>query len=465
MTIDLMAVEQLATDQSSLKAAAGLAKAGRWSGIGASRDGALVWGECAGSGANPYRVAADLRDMGSKCTCPSRKFPCKHALALLWVHAEAILPFPAGETPEWVIEWLGRRRSTGSAPKPIAAVSGVPKTSANALNAARSVEPQPAPDPKAAARRDAANAKRAEETERVILGALEALEQWVGDQLRLGLGGFLEDATARCRRIGARLVDGKAAALAGHVDELPARLLALPPRERVRGATVELARLVMLARAFRADPRDPELLRAVASAEKREALLDDPAALRVTTAWEVLAEQVQTRRDGLISQTTWLLNLKGGPRFAMLLDYFPASAGRRGSVFVPGEQFIGEILFYPARTPLRAVLIKRETGVINGPPLDWPQPDAPLEETLTAPLLAEPWAAERPVLLPPGRIGFDRAGAPWWQPHEGNTALPLAEEAGGLLSGTDLTCCAALWSGHRLEILAAQSPWGRIGHG
>jgi hypothetical protein len=34
------------------------------------------------------------------------------------------------------------------------------------------------------------------ETERAILGALEALEQWVGDQLRLGLGGFVEDATA-----------------------------------------------------------------------------------------------------------------------------------------------------------------------------------------------------------------------------------------------------------------------------
>lgn len=460
MGIDLTAVEQLATDQSSLKAAAGLAKPGKWSGLGTSHDGALIWGECAGSGANPYRVAADLRDMGSKCTCPSRKFPCKHALALLWLHAEAILPFPAAETPEWVIEWLGRRRSIGSAPKPVAAASGIPKT----LNAARSVEPDPAPDPKAAARRDAANAKRAEETERAILAALEALEQWVGDQLRLGLGGFVEDATARCRRIGARLVDGKAAALAGHVDELPARLLALPPGDRVRGATVELARLVMLARAFRADPRDPELRRAFASAEKREALLDDPAAMRVTAAWEVLAEQVRTRRDGLISQTTWLLNLKDGPRFAMLLDFFPASAGRRGSAFVPGEQFIGDILFYPARNPLRAVLIGREAGVIDGPPLDWPRPDAPLEEALTAPFLAEPWAAERPVLLPPGRIGFDRAGAPWWRPHEGNTPLPLAGEAEGLLTGTDLTCSAALWSGHRLEILAAQSPWGRIGH-
>ncbi|WP_271596804.1 hypothetical protein [Bradyrhizobium sp. CCBAU 25360] len=43
MAIDLKAVEQLATDQSSLKAAAGLAKPAKWSGVGMSRDAALIW--------------------------------------------------------------------------------------------------------------------------------------------------------------------------------------------------------------------------------------------------------------------------------------------------------------------------------------------------------------------------------------------------------------------------------------
>ena len=98
MAIDLKAIEQLATDQSSLKAAAGLAKPAKWSGVGASHDGALVWGECAGSGANPYRVMADLRDLGNKCTCPSRKFPCKHVLALLWMKAEAVTAFAPADT-------------------------------------------------------------------------------------------------------------------------------------------------------------------------------------------------------------------------------------------------------------------------------------------------------------------------------------------------------------------------------
>jgi len=451
MAIDLKAVEGLAADQASLKAAAGLAKPGKWTGTGRSHDGALVWGECAGSGANPYRVIGDLRDLGAKCTCPSRKFPCKHALALFWLDAEALVAFPAGETPDWVSEWVGRRR--GGAGKP---VSTAPKD----LAAALAVDAPVVEDEAAVTRREAASAKRAADTERAILDALEALEQWIGDQLRLGLAGFVDEATVRCRRIAARLVDGKAAVLGGQVDEVPARLLGLPAGDRVRGAAAELSGLFLLARAFRGSPRDPELRRAVAVAENREALLADPATLRVAGAWEVVAERVRTRRDGLVARTGWLLNLgPEGPRFAMLTDVYPASAGRRGSAFAPGEQFAGELAFYPARSPLRAVLVSREAG--DAPALDWPAPDPDQAAALTAPLLAEPWATERPVLLPAGRIGTDHAGTAWWRASDGATLLPIAEAA-GLATATELTHAAMLWSGGRLELLAARTPWGRI---
>lgn len=457
--MDLKAVEQLATDQSSLKAAAGLAKPGKWSGVGGSHDGALIWGECAGSGANPYRVMADLRDLGNKCTCPSRKFPCKHVLGLLWLNAEAIVPFKPADTPDWVSDWLGRRRGT-SAARP--AASATPSAEKD-LRAARAVEAEITEDPKDVARREAQAARRSEETERAILDALDALGQWIGDQLRMGLSGFIDDATARCRRIAARLVDGKAAALAGRIDELPARLLALPPGDRPRGVVVELGKLVLLSRAFRAAPRDAETRRAVATSETREAVLADPLALRVEARWEVLAEEVQTRRDGLVSQTTWLLNLAAsGPRFAMLLDFFPASAGKRGSVFTPGERFYGELVFYPSQQPLRALLVRRIAAEADTV-FEWPAPDATLSDAMTRPLLAEPWTIEIPLLLPQGRIARDEAGGSWWQSADGSAALPVANTADGLLCGTDLTRAAATWSGNRLTILAAQTPWGRIG--
>lgn len=461
MAIDLKAVEQLATDQSSLKAAAGLAKPAKWSGVGGSEDGALIWGECAGSGANPYRVMADLRDLGNKCTCPSRKFPCKHVLGLLWLNAESIVPFAPAETPAWVSDWLGRRRGTSTG-KPTSAAAPAGEKD---LRAARTAEPEAAEDPKDAARREAQAAKRNEETERAILDALDALEQWIGDQLRLGLSGFIDDATARCRRIAARLVDGKAAVLAGRIDELPARLLALAAGDRPRGAVVELGKLVLLARAFRATPRDAEIRRAVATSETRETVLADPQAPRVNGHWEVLAEQVQTRRDGLVSQTTWLLNLTAhGPRFAMLLDFFPASTGRRGSVFAPGERFQAELVFYPSQQPLRALLVRRDTADETLTD-EWPAPAGTISDALTRPLLAEPWMIDIPLLLPRGRIARDDAGYAWWHAADDTATLPIAGNVGGLLAGTEVMGAAAIWSGNRLTILAAQTPWGRIaGH-
>ena len=93
MKIELSAIEAAAPDQASLKAAGGLRKPAKWSGAGISAEGQFIWGACAGSGANPYRVMADLSDLGSKCTCPSRKFPCKHALALMWMRADDSLTF------------------------------------------------------------------------------------------------------------------------------------------------------------------------------------------------------------------------------------------------------------------------------------------------------------------------------------------------------------------------------------
>ncbi|HUZ54987.1 MAG TPA: SWIM zinc finger family protein [Streptosporangiaceae bacterium] len=61
----------------------GLGQAGpaRWSGSG--HDEHAVWGECRGSGQLPYLTQAALDDAAAKCSCPSRKFPCKHAIGLL----------------------------------------------------------------------------------------------------------------------------------------------------------------------------------------------------------------------------------------------------------------------------------------------------------------------------------------------------------------------------------------------
>ena len=453
MGLTRSAIEAMAPDQSALKAAAELLKPAKWP--VRARSGGLIWGECQGSGANPYRVIADTDEHGSKCTCPSRKFPCKHAIALMWLFVDDSATFGDAEIPVWVSDWMGRRRK--GAPPPASGAS----SEAKSLGDARAARPETPPDPKAEARKQAAADKRAQDTRRSVRGATEDLDGWISDQLRTGLSGYLNEANKRCRRIAARLVDAKAGALASRIDEMPSRLLALPGEERIDGAIAEFGKLALLTRAWRAAPDDPELRREVIGAETREDVLANPDAPRLASLWEVLGERVLTRRDGLISQATWLMNLAMGPqRFAVLLDFFPASTGRRSGAFVPGERFPAELAFYPASLPLRAVIARRDESI--DAPDAWPLAVADPLADVAEQALTVPWRIETPLLLPAGRICAEPPGRTWWRSNDG-ILVPLRGTLPDLALGASLVHAAGLWDGARLALIAACTNWGRLG--
>src|SRR5687768_18260099 len=86
-----------------------------WPLLARDAGGGLLWGECQGSGATPYRVVTSVDDLGYKCTCPSRKFPCKHTLALMLQHCDAPQRFEAAAPAPWVEDWLARRRPQSAA--------------------------------------------------------------------------------------------------------------------------------------------------------------------------------------------------------------------------------------------------------------------------------------------------------------------------------------------------------------
>lgn len=445
-------IEAAAPDQASLAAAVKLLKPSLWSNLGESSDGRLVWGDCQGSGANPYRLAVDLVDIGSKCTCPSRKFPCKHALALMLMQSQG-QAFPGADVPPWVVEWMGRRKGGAIAAAP---ADGKPSL------AAVVEEPKAELDPKAEARREAQRAKREAETGAAIRAGLADLEGWISDQLRSGLSGLLANLPARCRQVAARMVDARMGALAARIDELPARIQALPAARRVDALIAELGNLVLMSRAWGdGSAPDPGLRRQIATTEARDALLADPSALRVTALWSVCATREFTRRDGLVAQSTWLANRSEGPAFALLQDFFPASAGRRSAAFVEGEVFGAELVFYPSGYPLRAQIVHRcDAGSLAMPPA----PQDPLEAYAAA-LGREPWVTEVPLMLPEGRLAEAEDGAIWWQGSA--RALPvLAADVPAVALGLPLLRAAMIWDGHLGQMLEAETPLGRIGfHG
>ena len=112
---DRARVLTLAPDASSLRAAQPLASGRSWPLAGAA-DGSALWGECLGSAAAPYRTVVDLSGPAYRCSCPSRKFPCKHALALLLLWSDGVVAVGGGP-PEWVRDWLASREAAAASAK------------------------------------------------------------------------------------------------------------------------------------------------------------------------------------------------------------------------------------------------------------------------------------------------------------------------------------------------------------
>ena len=102
----------LAPDASSLRGAQKMSGRTGWVELGMTGD--VLWGLCRGSGKNPYQVAVDLAGPAYKCSCPSRKFPCKHALGLLMMWAGGSSADEI-DPPAFVAEWVSSRAARQAA--------------------------------------------------------------------------------------------------------------------------------------------------------------------------------------------------------------------------------------------------------------------------------------------------------------------------------------------------------------
>src|SRR5882672_11444681 len=107
MPVEISAADVQALSPDSASAAAGkkLARATQWKSVGHSER--ALFGECQGSAL--YQTQVALVDLAAKCSCPSRKFPCKHALGLLFLATDAPRAIPPAPEPEWVVAWFQKR--------------------------------------------------------------------------------------------------------------------------------------------------------------------------------------------------------------------------------------------------------------------------------------------------------------------------------------------------------------------
>ncbi|MFE7444227.1 SWIM zinc finger family protein [Streptomyces chartreusis] len=391
----------LAPDAASRKAGSKLGAAGPWSEAGSAEEG-TVWGLCKGSGSKPYQTVIDVGDASGpayKCSCPSRKFPCKHALGLLllWAGGDGAVP-SAAEPPDWAEQWIKGRRQRAEE-KRTAGESGSSPASA---------------DPEAARRRAERRAVR------VTAGATE-LEQRLTDMLRGGLAGAEQAGYGLWEETAARMVDAQAPGLAARVRELGA-IPASGPGWPVR-LLEECALLHLLDQGWlRREGLPDGLADTVRSRIGLPASADGPPA---RDRWLVLA-QYDTADVKLTTRRIWLHGADSG-RTALLLSY--GAAGRAPELTLPvGLALEAELTAYPGAGQLRATLGEQfappAPSSIRPPGMTTAEATARYGDALRD----DPWLDSVPVTL--DRVVPAPDGDSWQLADaDADTALPLTPAA------------------------------------
>src|SRR6516162_6225875 len=91
IAIDEQFVDAAAPNAEAAKNGRGLVLKNKLANLHVSDDGTLLFGECQGSGKQPYQCSCDFTRPDQptyRCSCPSRQFPCKHCLGLLYAFAQ-----------------------------------------------------------------------------------------------------------------------------------------------------------------------------------------------------------------------------------------------------------------------------------------------------------------------------------------------------------------------------------------
>src|SRR5204863_4572231 len=87
LSIDDAYVDAAAPNADAAKNGRGLVLKNKLANLHVSDDGTLLFGECQGSGKQPYQCSCDFarpEQPTHRCTCPSRQLPCKHCLGPMY---------------------------------------------------------------------------------------------------------------------------------------------------------------------------------------------------------------------------------------------------------------------------------------------------------------------------------------------------------------------------------------------
>jgi hypothetical protein len=368
----------LAPDESSKKAGKELANPSKWVTKGANEQ--AIWGECQGSGSKPYQTQIDLSNIAFKCSCPSRKFPCKHGIALGLLYARQQNLFAETTMPAWVDEWISKRSQ---------------KEEKKAEKKDKPVD-------------EAAQAKRQQAREQKVADGIEELLTWIKDIVRNGIINIPEKGYQYWDGMAKRMVDAQAPGLAGMVRGL-ANIDYFKEGWQTNFLDA-LLNIYLIVKGYQnKDLLEPLVLQDVRASIGFTINQDELREKQgVKDVWLVAGKQISDD-DNLTVERNWLYGINSN-QYALVLQFIIRGQGA-GVLLSPGMCIEAELVYFPSTSPLRA-LIKQQTTTNSKLPQQLFHSWKEVAETETTICAQLPVRTERPYAIQ-GLLPVYHDGK-WW---------------------------------------------------
>lgn len=322
---------QFAPDDSSIKSGKSLAVISKW--VLRECSDRCVWGHCQGSGKNPYQTAIDLNSIAFKCSCPSRKFPCKHGLGLLLLYARRPEQFSQSEEPDWVKEWLSKR--------------------------AEKAEKKEHKAKKETPVNEEAQAKRRAQRHQTVLDGIADLELWMKDLLRNGFINIPEQPYSVFDGMARRMIDAQATGLASRLKAI--QDIDFGNEKWSSELADKMGKLYLLMQGYKnienlSEDWREEIRTQIGYTQAKDNVL---AGESIHDKWLVLQKQTLTIND-LNTKIHWFYG-KDSKRFAIHMEFL-AKGTISEQEWIPGYAYDGTLCFYKGVGLCRRALFK-ETNI------------------------------------------------------------------------------------------------------
>lgn len=331
-------IQALAPKESTFKAGKKLSAASNWDMLHRSKR--AIWGSIKGSGKKPYLVQVDTSNLAYKCTCPSRQFPCKHAIGLLLVLVQEKSAFTALGEPDYVEDWIDKRSKRAE------------KVDKEEKELTKEEQ----------AKRNTSKLKRQDDKLKLTLAGVSELKLWLTDMIRVGIIELPTYPAAYFDSMIERMIDAKAPGLAGWVKAL--RNLPYEEQHQWQDQSLEIiSKLFLLIKAVEhldtynlSEQNGIKSLLGWTFTQKE--LMADKANISIKDQWLVLGSHKEAQDDLTIFRY-WLYGLNN-QKNALIIRFQNKFTNTETIPLINATVLEAELTFYPGLEPHRAFIKKQK---------------------------------------------------------------------------------------------------------